>query len=356
MHFSLVFLLCLFAHEAHSTEQSAACRKWHSAHAEDIYRLPRKGTRHFCCRRLFPHAAELNATGMNETEDRRRLMFENATSSFSFYRTVRIAALFICTEVADLYCEQGRVERRSLLQSTDSNTATKTGSSRLSDGSEGHHCDGTGEGCSLRRGQVDRFVDDETGVWLVTDAVLDEINSDIQRIIDCTNAGDTLLFDVTKTIKPSAPIIVSRPLTLSAYVENPKLEGGAFPRAADRTAFTCPRENEGLLSIRWSAPDSSPVHSGPVAQDRQRDSGEYRRRRMLIRQLQRDSRHRRRRVWSRRCERRCSIRSLGVQPQQTPRIRRHKSEFRALLCLEDQKFLFPPQHLRWAVRCTLVRR
>ena len=82
------------------------------------------------------------------------------------------------------------------------------------------------------------------------DDVLDEVDSDLQSLVNCTGTGDVLLFNSTRRIRPLARVVLSWPLTLSAFVERAAPEEGVFPTAVKRATFTCPRENEGVFLVR----------------------------------------------------------------------------------------------------------
>ena len=85
---------------------------------------------------------------------------------------------------------------------------------------------------------------------MIDDDVLDEIDSDLQSLVNCTKAGDALLFNSTRRIRLSIRVVLPWPLTLSAFVEHAELEEGLFPTSAERATFTCPRKNEGVFLIR----------------------------------------------------------------------------------------------------------
>ena len=104
--------------------------------------------------------------------------------------------------------------------------------------------------CSLRRVDIRRYLDESSRTWSVDDDAIDEIDSDVQSLVDCTKEGDVLLFNSTKIIRPSARVVLPWPLTLSAFVEHAELEEGVFPKAVKKATFTCPRDNEGVFLVR----------------------------------------------------------------------------------------------------------
>ena len=102
--------------------------------------------------------------------------------------------------------------------------------------------------CLLSEKQKKRFAD-ETGTWLVDDAVLDEVENDLQRIIICTKTGDSVVFNVTKTIKPSSRSIISWPLTVNGFAGNEEQSKSVINHSR-RTTISCPGQNEGVFTIR----------------------------------------------------------------------------------------------------------
>ena len=104
--------------------------------------------------------------------------------------------------------------------------------------------------CSLRRVDIRRYLNESSRTWMIDDDALDEIDSDLQSLVNCTKAGDALLFNSTRRIRPSTRVVLPWPLTLSAFVEHADLKEGVFPTSAEKATFTCPRKNEGLFLVR----------------------------------------------------------------------------------------------------------
>jgi len=63
--------------------------------------------------------------------------------------------------------------------------------------------------------EVRRFYDESSHQWLIDDAVLGELDDDVQRIIECSNEHDLILFETHRTIKPNRTLLISTNLTLT---------------------------------------------------------------------------------------------------------------------------------------------
>ena len=94
------------------------------------------------------------------------------------------------------------------------------------------------------------YLSEDSGIWLLDDDALETVANDLQSIVNCTDSGDVILFNTTKTIRPSSRVILPWNLTLSAYVENPRPVDAAFPLSATKARFTCPQENAGLFLLK----------------------------------------------------------------------------------------------------------
>ena len=71
----------------------------------------------------------------------------------------------------------------------------------------------------------------------------------MQVIIDCTDAGDTLLFDVDDTIQPSKRVTIPWNLTMSSATKDSRRVGNVYPRATKKASFRCPGST-GLFLVR----------------------------------------------------------------------------------------------------------
>ena len=122
---------------------------------------------------------------------------------------------------------------------------------RTSSSNARHRCRiSLGYECSLSRGAIRRYLDEDTRTWRVTAAVLEEIEHDVQSIVNCAEDGDTLLFDVVGTIRPANRVTISKRLTLGADAEDAPRTNNANIASPPSATFECPRDNEGIFSIR----------------------------------------------------------------------------------------------------------
>ena len=94
------------------------------------------------------------------------------------------------------------------------------------------------------------MLDLDTRIWSIDAEAVEELESDLQIVFNCTRTGDILLIDPSVSIRPADRIIIPRPVTISAIVDDTDLDDGVFPRAQRKLSFTCPRDNEGLFLVR----------------------------------------------------------------------------------------------------------
>jgi len=99
--------------------------------------------------------------------------------------------------------------------------------------------------CSLGRTEVERLYDPGLRQWVVDNGALARLST-LRTIVDCTEEGDTILLNTTQRINVTQTIVLSKSLTISAYVEDTQLLDNVFPRAENKVAFSCPR-NESLF-------------------------------------------------------------------------------------------------------------
>ena len=104
--------------------------------------------------------------------------------------------------------------------------------------------------CHLRGWQIQEYLEPVERIWRVDAAVLDAIDSDLQSLVNCTLEGDTLLFDVRGTIKPTTRVTIPWSLTMSAVTDSTRLVDGIYPRAPKKTSFTCPDFQQGVFLVK----------------------------------------------------------------------------------------------------------
>eukprot|EP00210_Caulerpa_lentillifera_P004170 g3976.t1 len=103
--------------------------------------------------------------------------------------------------------------------------------------------------CRLTRRELRRYAGNEEGQWVLNDSGFNALYGEIQLLINCTEDGDTIFFDVEDPVQPTSRIVIYWNLTLSAFVQRPRDKNGMFPRAGRKVIFVCPREDEGVFVI-----------------------------------------------------------------------------------------------------------
>ncbi len=103
--------------------------------------------------------------------------------------------------------------------------------------------------CPLTRQEKERYTTLDGRKWLINDAVLEEVDNDLQMIINCTQEGDVVSFDVMDVIKPSSLVTIPWQLTIDTHVEDHS-GSDSSPRPMAKTRFTCPRKNSGLFLVQ----------------------------------------------------------------------------------------------------------
>eukprot|EP00210_Caulerpa_lentillifera_P005966 g5701.t1 len=82
--------------------------------------------------------------------------------------------------------------------------------------------------------------------WIVNDDAL--TLSSFQSIVNCTEEGDIIFINTTQKISVERTVVLSKSLTISAYVNDTDLTDAVFPRAEHKISFACPR-NESLFRV-----------------------------------------------------------------------------------------------------------
>ena len=103
------------------------------------------------------------------------------------------------------------------------------------------------ETCRLTRSEIDEMYHVASRTWSLNDRGLDSISYDVQSVIDCSDDGDVILFDVAAPIKSPRRITIPHNLTLSSATASVDLEQGIFPKADKQTVFQCPRNGGAFL-------------------------------------------------------------------------------------------------------------
>ena len=106
-----------------------------------------------------------------------------------------------------------------------------------------------GSGCALTSQAKERYTTSDGRKWLVDDAVLKEVDNDLQMIMNCTQEGDVVSLDVTNVIKPSSLVTIPWRLTISSDSKD-NCSSKDTATSKTRTRFTCPRENTGIFLVQ----------------------------------------------------------------------------------------------------------
>ena len=83
------------------------------------------------------------------------------------------------------------------------------------------------------------------------DVVLREVRNDLQFIINCSQDGDKILFDIDGSIRLASRVTLPWSLTLSAVTETLETDGGVLRPSRKKATFICPSENEGVFLVKY---------------------------------------------------------------------------------------------------------
>ena len=84
----------------------------------------------------------------------------------------------------------------------------------------------------------------------MNEAALRNVDDDFQAIVNCSEEGDTILFDVDGSLQFRTRVTLPWRLTLSGNVRDPSPREGVFPEARRKQRISCPRDNEGVFLIK----------------------------------------------------------------------------------------------------------
>eukprot|EP00210_Caulerpa_lentillifera_P003941 g3761.t1 len=101
---------------------------------------------------------------------------------------------------------------------------------------------------SLDCDNLTRFYNEPSRLWVLNNETLEFVNNDVQRIVDCTNENDTLLFQTDSVIKPSRTLVLSQNLTLGSFSETEFLQNQNLIPSTERVRFTCSESGQFILS------------------------------------------------------------------------------------------------------------
>ena len=115
--------------------------------------------------------------------------------------------------------------------------------------------------CSLTEEQTRRSLDEETRTWHIDETMLDELNDDLQTIVQCTEDGDVLQIRASRTVRPTARVVIHWSLTIGAEPEEVDLRDGVLPKEPKRIVLSCPDDNQGIFLVRCVRPNAPDIAS-----------------------------------------------------------------------------------------------
>lgn len=95
--------------------------------------------------------------------------------------------------------------------------------------------------CNLSSNVIRRFYNESSQTWTVTNALLSEVDNNIQRIVDCAVQEDVIHIRANGTIQPRYTLTTRLPLTM---------------RGDSDVRFTCP-EQGAMLLLRYVPHETS---------------------------------------------------------------------------------------------------
>lgn len=107
--------------------------------------------------------------------------------------------------------------------------------------------------CKLSSIEKNKYYDYINKKWILTDSIINSLNSDIQIIVDCTEENDTIIFNTNNIIKPKNTININWHLTITSLLISPSTSPPPVaatvrqqppPQSNNKKAiFTCHRDN-----------------------------------------------------------------------------------------------------------------
>lgn len=96
------------------------------------------------------------------------------------------------------------------------------------------------------------------------DSVLDSSDVDIQCVVSCGNASETIMLSLNRILKPSRTITIDKPITITGFHEDVPTSEGIYPAAEKKTVITCPEgSDQGIFDIKYKDPhfDFPTIHT-----------------------------------------------------------------------------------------------
>ena len=107
-----------------------------------------------------------------------------------------------------------------------------------------------GEGCSLSSTKILNYLDTNTRTWTVNEDVLDALENDLQIIVECTKAEDTILLDLSE-IQLADRVVIRHELTIRGLNRNASLGIESAQLAPAKTIIRCPFQNKGSFLLKY---------------------------------------------------------------------------------------------------------
>ena len=173
---------------------------------------------------------------------------EGATESVSLGGGMRHDAVSERHEArsrTDKHTTSGGTLSRSLLQNDNSGAASHSCHSF-----ESSRKGNAGGKCRLSQEEISAMLDDQRRVWMVDEAVVRELDNDVQLLIDCTQEGDFVFFPAGSHIRPSKRVEILWRLTLGTFSESTSATDATAYDGRERAVFTC-RRNRGLFYVGY---------------------------------------------------------------------------------------------------------
>jgi len=87
----------------------------------------------------------------------------------------------------------------------------------------------------------------------VDDSVLDRGDIDIQCVVSCASASETVMLSSNRILALSRTITVNKPLTVTGFHEGKTTNKGVYPAAEKTIVINCPvAPDQGVFDIRYN--------------------------------------------------------------------------------------------------------
>jgi len=98
-----------------------------------------------------------------------------------------------------------------------------------------------------------RLVYNETNtIWILDDSALDSNVVDIQCIVECANASETVMLPTNGTLIPNGTITIDKPLTITGFYESVPISEDTYPSTESKAAISCPEgSDQGIFNIQY---------------------------------------------------------------------------------------------------------